>query len=215
MKQKTEEEAAAQKNVDSEKPIDDTQKPEKDVKEKVKKPKKIKIDEAEYATLLDAAAELKDTKESLLRVAADFENAKKRNDRQKDEFLSYANKKIIGEVLPIVDNLTRALDSAKTNQSVESLIEGVEMISKQLWDVLKEHGLVAIDALHKPFDPHKHEAIGSVETDEFDDETVVEEIAKGYEYKETLLRPAMVRISSHPHPPQPEADDADDETVEE
>ncbi|MBN1492520.1 MAG: nucleotide exchange factor GrpE, partial [Candidatus Omnitrophica bacterium] len=104
----------------------------------------VKIAAEEYETLKSQAAEFAEGKEKLLRAMADFENSKKRNEKQKEEFIQYANKKIILEFLPIMDNLTRAVESAKSNHSVESMIEGVDLINKQLQDILKGHGLEKI-----------------------------------------------------------------------
>lgn len=177
------------------------------------KNKKIKITQEEYDALCVQVTEFHDTKDKLLRTLADFENSKRRLEKQKDEFVQYANKKIIQEFLPIIDNLQRAIQSAEANHSVESLIEGVTMINKQMLDVLAGHGMTRIVSLGQPFDPHVHEAIGSVESEEHDDETVIEEVVPGYMYKETLLRPTVVRISMRPETAQ--TDDEAEGTSEE
>ena len=160
----------------------------------------VRVDEKEYTALCEKAAQLDELRDNLVRQVADYENTKKRLIKEKEDFVQYANKKIILEVLPIVDNLERAGQSARANHSVEALIDGVSLIEKQLQDVLKDHGLERITAVGEHFDPHKHEAIGAIESADYDDEVVVEEIAPGYMYKDTLLRPAMVRINKKPHP---------------
>jgi len=159
----------------------------------------VMIDRQEYEDFKEKAAELLASKDNLLRTVAEFENTKKRIERQKDEFITYANKKIIFEFLPIMDNLTRAIESAKANHSVDSMIAGVDLINKQLQDILKGHGLERITSVGKVFDPHKHEAIGTVPSDVYAEDIVVEEITPGYMYKDTLLRAAVVRVSSGKH----------------
>jgi len=172
--------------------------PQEEQKKKTKKKEKKehKLKEEEYQTLLKDSEELKSTKEKLLRTMADFENSKKRLEKQKEEFIQFANKRILTDSLPIIDNLERAIESARANHSVDSLIEGVEMIEKQLLGVLKNHGLEKLSTIGKPFDPNHHEAIGTIPSDEYEEDTVVEEMSAGYLYKGVLLKPTMVRIST-------------------
>jgi molecular chaperone GrpE len=171
----------------------------------------VMIDRKEYEDLKSKVEEFLAGRDSLLRTVADFENSKKRIEKQKDEFIQYANKKIILEFLPIMDNLTRAIESAKANHSVDSMIAGVDLINKQLQDILKGHGLERIDSVGTLFDPHKHEAIGTVASDAHDEDIVAEEITPGYMYKDMLLRAAVVRVSSGKNTAPANDDDANDE----
>jgi molecular chaperone GrpE len=172
------------------------------------------IDRKEYEDLKAKVEEFLASRDSLLRTVADFENSKKRIEKQKDEFIQYANKKIILEFLPIMDNLTRAIESAKANHSVDSMITGVDLINKQLQDLLKMHGLERIASVGTLFDPHKHEAIGTVASEVHDEDIVAEEITPGYMYKDTLLRASVVRVSSGKSVPQVDDEDAAEDNQE-
>jgi molecular chaperone GrpE len=169
------------------------------------------VDRKEYEDLKIKVEEFLASRDNLLRTVADFENSKKRIEKQKDEFIQYANKKIILEFLPIMDNLTRAIESAKANHSVDSMIAGVDLINKQLQDILKAHGLERIDSVGTLFDPHKHEAIGTIASEAHDEDIVAEEITPGYMYKDMLLRAAVVRVSSGKNATPTNDDDANDE----
>lgn len=148
---------------------------------------------------LKEKAKLKDEYyERVLRVQAEFENYKKRLDKDKAEFLNFANQALIYELLNIIDNFERAVDAADKTDDHKLLHQGVEMILKDLHDLLKEKGLAKIESVGKPFDPAKHEAISQVESDEYPDRTVVEELQTGYTINGRLLRPAKVKVSIKP-----------------
>ena len=141
--------------------------------------------------------QLEEMKDILLRTAADFDNAKKRLAKEKTEFLHFANEKIIRGLLPILDNFERAFqhaDSSKEDHAA-SLKNGIALIKKQFANFLAGHGLVRMEVIGKKFDPHFHEAIGRIESNDHPDETVLEEIESGYLLGGKLLRPARVRIS--------------------
>ena len=131
----------------------------------------------------------------LARLQAEFENARKRAAREQQEYREYAVSDAVKVLLPILDSFERALQSAST-QSGE-LRSGVELIYKQLQDALTKLGVQPVIALGKPFDPHLHQAIEMVETDEVPDHHVVEELQRGYKLKDRLLRPAMVRVAKN------------------
>ncbi len=148
---------------------------------------------------LKEKAKLKDEYyERVLRVQAEFENYKKRLDKDKTEFLNFANQALIYELLNIIDNFERAVDAADKTDDHKLLHQGVEMILKDLHDLLKEKGLAKIESVGKPFDPTKHDAISQVESDEHPDHTVVEELQTGYTINGRLLRPAKVKVSIKP-----------------
>ena len=163
-----------------------------------KKDKKVKITEHELNAFQAKANELDELKDTLLRKVADFENAKKRLHKEKEDFAKFANERIIASFLPVLDNLDRALAHTDSMSTMEGLISGVNLIKKQIFDILKNNGLEKIDALGKHFDPHVHEAIGTVETTAHEPDTVVEEIQQGYVLKDKLIRPAWVRIAAGP-----------------
>lgn len=143
--------------------------------------------------------ELAQMKDQFLRARADMENYRRRMQRDKEEMAKFANEKILKEILPVVDNLDRAIAHAREHEDKDSrdssLLDGVEMTQRQLHKVLEKYNVVPIDALEKPFDSASHEAMGQMERDDYPPNTVVEEMQKGYTLNERLLRPSMVMVS--------------------
>jgi molecular chaperone GrpE len=131
----------------------------------------------------------------LLRQAAELENFKKRTIRDREESIRFANEALIKDLLPIVDNLERAVAHAQGGGNGNPLVEGVEMVMRGLLDVFSKHGITQIEAKGQPFDPVKHEAMAQVETEDHEPNTVLEEHHKGYLLHNRLLRPALVSVS--------------------
>ncbi|MBI3084942.1 MAG: nucleotide exchange factor GrpE [candidate division NC10 bacterium] len=131
----------------------------------------------------------------LLRLHAEFENYKKRMVREKAEFLKFAHEGLILEFLPILDNLERALASARAEAGSTPLLEGLEMIARLFRSVLEKAGVKPMEARGQPFDPGYHQAVAQVESSDQDANLVVEEIQKGYLIEGRVLRPAMVKVS--------------------
>jgi len=129
------------------------------------------------------------------RLQAEFENARKRSEREKAEFRDFATGNAVEQFLPVLDNFELAL---KASGSAEQLKSGVELIVKQMEEVLRQMQVTAIPTVGEPFDPRVHEALGSVEREDLPDQHVAEEIRRGYKIRERLLRPAMVRVVSNP-----------------
>jgi molecular chaperone GrpE len=162
----------------------------------------------DLAELVASRAELKrlqtaldEAKEGLARRQADFENYRKRIERERGE----AHNRVVGDIarklLPVVDNLARALDAEKTVESHESreirhFLHGVELINKQLNDVLESLGIQPIVSVGERFDPHIHEAVVTEPSDQYEPDTVTEELARGYRIGDRLLRPAMVKVAA-------------------
>ena len=142
--------------------------------------------------------EAKDNYDRFLRQVAEIDNFKKRTAREKDEAIRFASEALIRDILPIVDNLERAVTHAKGGGNGKPLVEGVEMVLKGLFDVLSKHGVDPISAIGQPFDPGKHEAMAQVESREHEPNTIVEEHHKGYTFQDRLLRPALVTVSKAP-----------------
>ena len=138
--------------------------------------------------------EAKNHYERFLRQTADLDNFRKRASRDKEEAIRFANEALVRELLPVVDNLERAISHAKGSGKGESLVEGVEMILRGLFDALGKHGLVQISALGQPFDPQLHEAMAQIESAEQAPNTVSEEHQRGYLFKDRLLRPSLVTV---------------------
>ncbi|WP_201003764.1 nucleotide exchange factor GrpE [Paenibacillus glycanilyticus] len=130
-----------------------------------------------------------------LRAQADFDNFRRRTQKEKEDLAQYASMKLIGQLLPVVDNFERAVSAASANQDFEALAKGVDMIFRQLEQTLQQEGLKAMDAVGEPFNPEFHQAIMTVESDEHEEGIIVEEVQKGYILKERVLRPAMVKVS--------------------
>ena len=164
---------------------------------KKKPPRKETLQEHRKAE--EAKAE--ENYERLLRVTADFENYKKRMEREMNDFRRFANEALIKDILPIVDNLERAIaiPYEKNNEEASrGMREGVEMTLKGLMDSLKKFGVVQIETLEKPFDPNFHQAISQQESGQYPENTILEEFQKGYMLGDRLLRPAMVIVSKKP-----------------
>jgi len=142
--------------------------------------------------------ELDRLNDRFLRLAAEFENYKKRMNREREEFIKFANETLIIELLPILDNLERAVSAAKAHQNFQGLVEGVEMIHRLFQSILEKAGVRPMEVLGKPFDPHFHQAVLHIESSERPDNIVVEEVQRGYFFENQVLRPAMVKVSKVP-----------------
>ena len=132
-------------------------------------------------------------KDQFLRSRADFENFRRRAEREKSDYFKFALTDVMRELLPVLDNFERALTS--TADSTEDLKKGVELIYKQLGDALTKYGLTVIDKAPAPFDPAIHEAVTREENTEFPSHTVIDILQKGYFLNERLIRPALVRVA--------------------
>lgn len=139
--------------------------------------------------------EASDNWDRFLRERADLENYRKRANREKEELLNYCNKSLIEEILPVVDNMERAL-AHSDEETLPAVLEGVRMTHGMLLTALKKFGVTPVEAVGTPFDPAFHQAMTQVPSDECPPNTVVEEFQKGYLLRERLLRPAMVSVST-------------------
>ena len=147
---------------------------------------------AERDELAAAKAELEDR---LLRARAEFDNARRRGERERCDFLQFAGMDLVKELLPVVDDFERAL---KVETADRDYARGIELIYQRLVDALKKIGLEPIDTAGKRFDPNLHQAVDRVETDEAEDMAILSEYQRGYNFKGKLLRPAMVRVAVRP-----------------
>jgi molecular chaperone GrpE len=162
----------------------------------------------ELAELIAARSELKrlqselaESRDAVARRQADFENYRKRVERERGEVFDRVVADLARKLLPVVDNLGRAVDAEQTVQSHESkefkhFLHGIELINKQLGDVLESLGIQPIAAVGERFDPHVHEAVATEASDKFEPDTVTEEITRGYRIGDRLLRPAMVKVAA-------------------
>jgi molecular chaperone GrpE len=147
---------------------------------------------AEKEQLSRESLELRDR---VLRLQAEFDNFRKRSEKDRSEFVQYAGMELVRELLPVLDNFELALKAEPTGKNYA---KGVEMIYQRMADTLKKTGLEPIEAEGKPFDPHIHQAVEKVQTADTPDETIIGEFQRGYKYKGKLLRASMVKVAVHP-----------------
>ena len=133
-----------------------------------------------------------------LRQVAEVDNFKKRVNREKEDAIRYANESLIKDILPVIDNLERAIAHAQGGGNGKPLVEGVEMVLRGLLDVFSKHGVVQVPAVGEVFDPGKHEAMAQVESSQYQPNTVMNEHHRGYLLRDRLLRPALVTIAKAP-----------------
>jgi molecular chaperone GrpE len=150
--------------------------------------------------------ELLKQKDTFLREKAELENFKKRLTKEKEDFVQFANERLLKELVQIEDNMERAI--LAPNATLESLKEGVEMIQKQFSIFLKNQKVESIEAMEKPFDPNLHEVLNQQESDEYEENTVIQEYSKGYTLNGRLLRSAKVVISKKPSKEETAEDDS-------
>lgn len=153
------------------------------------------VQEEEALDAEKLAAELADLNQRFLRVAADFDNYKRRTVQEKEDLVKYSNAKIMGELLPVLDAFQLALKNPGESQEAQNVIKGVEMLYRQIMQVLEQAGMSKIEAVGQPFDPKLHEAIMQVDDDSVPEDTVVEELRAGYVLNERVIRPSMVKVS--------------------
>jgi molecular chaperone GrpE len=154
----------------------------------------------QLAELKERAGKADENWERLLRTTADFDNFKKRAAREKQEAIKFANEGLLQKLLPVLENLDMALAATQSArpEDGQSLQSGVNMISQQLKNVLMEAGLEELDALGKPFDPNLHEALMQKEAPDVPEGQVVQQLRKGYKFRDRLLRPAGVVVAKQP-----------------
>ncbi len=155
----------------------------------------------------DRVAELetrvREVQERLLRVAADYENYRKRIEREKQEYVKFAHERLLRDLLPIVDNLERAAQHARSTGESPVLLSGVTLVLQEFEKVLQRYGVTPIECVGRPFDPLVHEALQTVEMEGEQPGMVVEELQRGYLLNGRVLRPALVSVSAAPEQTAP------------
>jgi molecular chaperone GrpE len=141
------------------------------------------------------AAEKAELQDRVLRAQAEFQNLKKRTERERLELFEYASMEAVRTLLPVLDDFERAM---KTESADKEYVAGIELIYNRFYEALKKLGLEPLESAGKPFDPQIHHAVDMVETDEAPDHTVLDEFQRGYNFKGRLLRPAMVKVAVQP-----------------
>jgi len=161
-----------------------------------KEEKTVTLSEVEFLKLKEDAAKAGEYWDKLLRLQADFDNIRKRLEKEKLDFVKFANEEVILELLNILDDLERAVDLAESkHQDLAAFLKGVEMILAHLYDMVKEYGVKPIEAEGKLFDPNFHEALMQVEDNTKPEHTIVEELQKGYLLNDRVIRTAKVKVS--------------------
>lgn len=158
--------------------------------------------------LVQLGAERDELQDKVLRLAADLDNYKKRSEREKAEFLRRANERLLADLLPVVDNLERAIEAAQ-EAADQAVCQGLQMTLAEMLKVLERHGLSKVEALGQPFDPEFHEAVMQQEDPEAEENTVLSQLQTGYLHEGRLLRPAMVVVSKRPDSDQESAEQGD------
>jgi len=178
----------------------DSRRTEKVEQEEIKEEHSTAAEIEEIKDVEKIEKELSELKNKYLRLYADFENYKRLAAKEKEELIKYSNEELIRELLSVIDHLELALQHSSNNAdySASTLAEGVQMILKELKTILEKFGIVSIDALGKPFDPFVHHAMSQIETEESDENMVVEEFRKGYMLKDRVLRASLVGVSKKP-----------------
>jgi molecular chaperone GrpE len=156
------------------------------------------------AELAKLAAELEELRQTLLRRQADFDNYRKRIEKERFEDAKRATARLVEGLIPVIDGFEHAL-AAHREAEYETYRKGFELIYKQLLDHLTKLGVERLDPVGKPFDPHLHQAVDRAETRDHDDGTILQVFQPGYVFHGRVLRPAMVRVAVHPNPASKEA----------
>ncbi|WP_353507085.1 MULTISPECIES: nucleotide exchange factor GrpE [unclassified Bacillus (in: firmicutes)] len=158
------------------------------------------VEEKSEAALLqervdELQAKLTETEGRTLRLQADFENYKRRVQLDKQAAEKYRSQSLVSDILPALDNFERAMQVEANDEQMKSLLQGMDMVYRQLLEALTKEGVEAIEAVGKPFDPHEHQAVMQVEDSAFESNAVVEEFQKGYKLKDRVIRPSMVKVN--------------------
>ncbi len=174
---------------------DNAQEEKEAEKSEVEKPSPDEVPQTTDQEMVKMQQELEQAEDMMLRLAAELDNYKKRVAKERESLIKYANQEIIQGLLPTLDNFERAIESVEKSKDLNSFIEGIRMIAKQMFDALERNGVKKIDALGKPFDPNIHEAVMQVASDQYPENTVAQEFQKGYMLHERVIRPSMVAVS--------------------
>jgi len=178
------------------------EKEEKKIKEKIepqedhkKKKKKDEASEEFLKALAEKEESLKELNNKYLYLQADFENFKRIKAKEKQDLLKFGNEVLVKELIPVIDNLERAIEHAGKSEEGKGIVEGVQITLSEFLKVLERSGVERIDAIGKKFDPNFHEALFQEEREDVEPDTVTSELQKGYTLNGRLLRPARVAVS--------------------
>lgn len=179
-----------EENADAEAESDEGAVSEKKEK-KDKKDKKSKKDKKDSRDI-----KIEELNDRLMRLMAEYENYRKRTDREKSTMYEMGAKSVVEKIIPVIDNFERGFATVSDEQKEDPFVQGMDKVYKQMTDSLKEAGLKAIEAVGQEFDPNIHEAVMHVEDESAGENVVVEELQKGYMYRDTLVRCSMVKVAN-------------------
>jgi molecular chaperone GrpE len=192
---------------------DETKTPEEEAAEAEEVPVAEIVEEEEGLSELEQAQqEAKEARDEMLRMRAETDNLRKRLQKEKQDSVQFANERLIKALIPIFENLDRALKAPDTN--VESLKEGVQLTSDQVLALFKKENVEPINAVGEPFDPSIHEVLSQMESNDHDENTIIEEFSKGYRMNGRVLLPSRVVIAKKPVSKEPEDQDSDNASAE-
>lgn len=164
--------------------------------------------------LATKAEEAQESQNKYLRLAAEFENYKKRALRDQREHVRFGNEQLLKELLPVIDNLERALKSGKETTEGSALLEGVELTLKQSLEILEKFGVKPMECVGQPFDPACHQAVAQVENDSVPEHAVLDDYQKGYFLHDRVLRAAMVSVAKPPAVPETSTGEPEGQNLE-
>ncbi|MFD1358251.1 nucleotide exchange factor GrpE [Fictibacillus halophilus] len=150
----------------------------------------------EQLRIQELELKLEEASQKNLRLQADYDNFRRRTREEQAASLKYKSQSLLEQLLPALDNFERALKTEATNEQAKTLIQGMEMVYRQLADALKQEGLKEVPTIGEKFDPNMHQAVMQVEDSEYESNTVIEELQKGYMLKDRVIRPAMVKVNA-------------------
>ncbi|WP_257008303.1 nucleotide exchange factor GrpE [Bacillus sp. FJAT-45350] len=183
------------KNQSAEEVIEEVEQADESTEEVVEETEESELSE-EQAKIKELENQVADFSNRLLRATADYDNFRRRTKEEREAASKYRAQSLVEQLLPALDNFERALMVQPEHDETKSLLQGMEMVYRQLQDAMKNEGVEAIQAVGEQFDPHLHQAVMQVEDSNFEANSVVEELQKGYKLKDRVLRPAMVKVNS-------------------
>jgi len=166
-------------------------------------PAYVTVSNEQYKAIVAQAAQAAELKDRLLRAQAEWDNSRKRILREKEDAVRYAGEAFLERLLPVLDNFETGMAAAKTATDPKAIAQGLEMVLAQFQQALRDAGVETIDAVGKPFDPHRHEALGHHESHEHPEGHVLTQVRKGYKLKDRLLRAASVFVAKPPEGKHP------------
>ncbi len=154
------------------------------------------LKEPEYKKLLEEAAQGKEYKDKYIRLYAEFDNARKRMERERNEFIKYANEGLLADFLNILDDLERSVEAARAkHEDYQAFLKGIELVMAHVYELLKSNGIKTMEAKGKKFDPHCHEVLMQEASEAHDEGIILEEFQKGYLLEDKVLRTAKVKVA--------------------